>query len=169
MGGAADEALQAEEQFESVDALIVGAGFSGLGAARACQQAGLHDLLIMDMAGGIGGAWYNNNYPGLACDVPSQSINSLSGPILIGPGFLLPVLRSSDICTRLRKRWVSSTSSGLTLKCWMPSGGRTFSNGAFRPIEGRYGDDRSPGPLSRGDDTNDEVQRAIERRRPPRD
>jgi NADPH-dependent 2,4-dienoyl-CoA reductase/sulfur reductase-like enzyme len=58
--------------------LIVGAGFGGLLFAVRLLQAGfsVDDLLIVDSAGGFGGTWYWNRYPGdnlqrPACLVPS--------------------------------------------------------------------------------------------------
>lgn len=54
-------------------ALIVGAGFSGIGAGILLDKAGLGDYLIVDAADGPGGTWYWNTYPGVAVDIPSFS------------------------------------------------------------------------------------------------
>jgi cation diffusion facilitator CzcD-associated flavoprotein CzcO len=51
---------------------IIGAGFSGLGMGIALKREGLADFTIYDRAGGVGGTWRHNTYPGLACDVPSH-------------------------------------------------------------------------------------------------
>src|ERR1700721_1935322 len=53
--------------------LIVGAGFSGIGAAIQLDQAGLSDYLLLEAADGAGGTWYWNTYPGIAVDIPSFS------------------------------------------------------------------------------------------------
>jgi cation diffusion facilitator CzcD-associated flavoprotein CzcO len=53
-------------------ALIIGAGFSGIGMAIRLRQQGLHDFVICDKASGVGGTWWVNRYPGAACDVPSH-------------------------------------------------------------------------------------------------
>ena len=53
--------------------LIVGAGFSGIGAGILLDKAGLSDYLIVDAADGPGGTWYWNTYPGIAVDIPSFS------------------------------------------------------------------------------------------------
>ena len=53
--------------------LIVGAGFSGIGAGVLFDKAGLNDYLIVDAADGPGGTWYWNTYPGIAVDIPSFS------------------------------------------------------------------------------------------------
>ncbi|MBX2871999.1 MAG: NAD(P)/FAD-dependent oxidoreductase [Saprospiraceae bacterium] len=52
--------------------LIVGAGFSGLGAAIRLQQSGRSNFMIFEKADRIGGTWRDNVYPGCACDVPSH-------------------------------------------------------------------------------------------------
>ncbi|WP_102141047.1 flavin-containing monooxygenase [Mycobacterium hubeiense] len=54
-------------------ALVVGAGFSGIGTAITLDRAGLHDYLIVEACDGPGGTWYWNTYPGIAVDIPSFS------------------------------------------------------------------------------------------------
>ncbi|HSK21736.1 MAG TPA: NAD(P)/FAD-dependent oxidoreductase [Egicoccus sp.] len=54
------------------DVLIVGAGFSGLGAAIQLMQHGFEDLVVLDRGDDVGGTWRDNTYPGAACDVPSH-------------------------------------------------------------------------------------------------
>ena len=53
--------------------LIIGAGFSGIGAAIKLDAAGLHDYLIVEAGAEAGGTWYWNTYPGIAVDIPSFS------------------------------------------------------------------------------------------------
>lgn len=55
--------------------MIAGGGFGGLLFAVKLIKAGFSadDLLIVDPAGGFGGTWYWNRYPGLMCDVESMS------------------------------------------------------------------------------------------------
>ena len=55
-----------------VEIAIIGAGFSGLGAAIKLKQAGFDDFVILDRGQDFGGTWRDNTYPGAACDVPSQ-------------------------------------------------------------------------------------------------
>ncbi|HTK63646.1 MAG TPA: NAD(P)/FAD-dependent oxidoreductase [Pseudonocardia sp.] len=52
-------------------ALIIGAGFSGLGTAIKLSEAGVEDLVILERADRVGGTWRDNTYPGAACDIPS--------------------------------------------------------------------------------------------------
>ncbi|PSN73315.1 FAD/NAD(P)-binding domain-containing protein [Corynespora cassiicola Philippines] len=51
--------------------LITGGGHGGLLMAVRLIQAGLdpNDIVIVDKAGGFGGTWYWNRYPGLMCDI----------------------------------------------------------------------------------------------------
>lgn len=53
-------------------ACIVGAGFSGLAAAIELRRAGVTDIVIVERADAVGGAWRDNTYPGCACDVQSR-------------------------------------------------------------------------------------------------
>ncbi|WP_298758587.1 FAD-dependent oxidoreductase, partial [uncultured Nocardioides sp.] len=51
--------------------LVVGAGFGGLGTARALLRRGITDVTVLERADSIGGVWRDNTYPNAACDVPS--------------------------------------------------------------------------------------------------
>ncbi len=56
-----------------VEVAIVGAGFSGIGAAIALDRAGIADFTVLEDGDGVGGAWHWNTYPGVAVDIPSFS------------------------------------------------------------------------------------------------
>lgn len=53
-----------------IDALVVGLGFAGLYALHRLRELGLR-VQALDAAGGPGGIWYWNRYPGARCDVQS--------------------------------------------------------------------------------------------------
>ena len=53
------------------DTLIIGAGFTGLGAAIKLTEAGVADVVIVERGDRVGGTWRDNTYPGVACDIPS--------------------------------------------------------------------------------------------------
>jgi len=55
------------------EVLVVGAGFSGIGAAIRLSQAGIDDYLVVEEGEDVGGAWHWNTYPGVAVDIPSFS------------------------------------------------------------------------------------------------
>jgi cation diffusion facilitator CzcD-associated flavoprotein CzcO len=52
--------------------VIVGAGFAGIGAALELRAAGHQDIVVYERAGDVGGTWFANTYPGVACDAPSH-------------------------------------------------------------------------------------------------
>ncbi|GAB3680417.1 NAD(P)/FAD-dependent oxidoreductase [Actinocorallia lasiicapitis] len=51
--------------------VIIGAGFAGLGMAIRLRQQGFDDFVILEKSSDLGGTWWDNTYPGCACDVPS--------------------------------------------------------------------------------------------------
>src|SRR3954471_6683687 len=55
------------------EVIVVGAGFSGIGAAIKLDRAGFGDLAVLEDGDGVGGAWHWNTYPGVAVDIPSFS------------------------------------------------------------------------------------------------
>jgi len=55
------------------DAIVVGAGFGGMGASIQLKKMGYDNILILDREDDLGGTWYVNHYPGLAVDIPSPT------------------------------------------------------------------------------------------------
>ncbi len=55
------------------DAVVIGAGFGGMGAAIQLRRMGYDDLVILDREDDLGGTWHVNRYPGLAVDIPSAT------------------------------------------------------------------------------------------------
>ena len=55
------------------DAVIIGAGFGGMGAAIALRRLDIDDIVILDREDDLGGTWHVNRYPGLAVDIPSAT------------------------------------------------------------------------------------------------
>lgn len=52
------------------DAVVIGAGFSGLYMLYRLRELGL-STRVYEAGGGLGGTWYWNRYPGARCDSPS--------------------------------------------------------------------------------------------------
>ena len=67
----------ATEQF---DAVIVGAGFGGIGAAIQLKRLGYDNFVILDRENDLGGTWRVNRYPGLAVDVPTTTYSYFFEP-----------------------------------------------------------------------------------------
>jgi len=55
------------------DAIVVGAGFGGMGASIQLKKMGYDNILILDREDDLGGTWHVNHYPGLAVDIPSPT------------------------------------------------------------------------------------------------
>src|SRR5690349_10189922 len=58
---------------QQIDAVIVGAGFGGIGAAIQLKRLGYDNILIVDREDDLGGTWHVNHYPGLSVDQPSTT------------------------------------------------------------------------------------------------
>ncbi len=58
---------------DECEILVVGAGFAGLLLSYRLRQAGFDDVRFCERGGDVGGTWYWNRYPGVACDVESYS------------------------------------------------------------------------------------------------
>ncbi|MEN9806966.1 MAG: hypothetical protein RL756_1486 [Pseudomonadota bacterium] len=58
---------------DECEILVVGAGFAGLLLWYRLQSAGFRDVRFCEKGGDVGGTWYWNRYPGVACDVEAYS------------------------------------------------------------------------------------------------
>ena len=58
---------------DECEILVVGAGFGGLLLWHKLSEAGFTDVRFCEKGGDVGGTWYWNRYPGIACDVESYS------------------------------------------------------------------------------------------------
>jgi cation diffusion facilitator CzcD-associated flavoprotein CzcO len=67
----ADPGFTREPIADLVDVAVVGAGFGGLLIGARCKQLGVENVRLIDKAADVGGTWYWNRYPGIACDVES--------------------------------------------------------------------------------------------------
>lgn len=56
----------------TLEVLIVGAGFSGLGMAIRLRQGGIDEFLLLEAASEVGGTWRDAVYPGCGCDIESH-------------------------------------------------------------------------------------------------
>ncbi len=58
---------------DECEILVVGAGFAGLLLWYRLREAGFTDVRFCEKGGDVGGTWYWNRYPGIACDVEAYS------------------------------------------------------------------------------------------------
>ncbi|KAJ3460234.1 hypothetical protein MRS44_011101 [Fusarium solani] len=69
------------ENFRPISVIIIGAGFSGIYCGiRIPERLRNVKLTIYEKNSGIGGTWYENRYPGCACDIPSHSYQYTFAP-----------------------------------------------------------------------------------------
>jgi cation diffusion facilitator CzcD-associated flavoprotein CzcO len=64
---------QAAKDEGSLDALIIGAGFSGLYQLLCLRDRLALSVRVLEAGAGVGGTWYWNRYPGARCDSESHS------------------------------------------------------------------------------------------------
>jgi cation diffusion facilitator CzcD-associated flavoprotein CzcO len=69
-------------QTKHLDALVVGAGFSGLYALHRLRGLGL-SVRLAERGAGVGGTWYWNRYPGARCDIESVDYQFSFSPELL--------------------------------------------------------------------------------------
>jgi len=65
--------IEREALTDECEVLVVGAGFAGLLLWYKLKEAGFTDVRFCEKGGDVGGTWYWNRYPGIACDVESYS------------------------------------------------------------------------------------------------
>jgi cation diffusion facilitator CzcD-associated flavoprotein CzcO len=65
--------VQREALTDECEIIVVGAGFSGLLLWYRLSTAGFTDVRFCEKGGDVGGTWYWNRYPGIACDVESYA------------------------------------------------------------------------------------------------
>lgn len=75
-------------------AIIIGAGMSGLLAAIKLGQAGFDEVVLLERNAEPGGTWADNVYPGAGCDVPSHLY---SYSFALNPGWTRLYARQSEI------------------------------------------------------------------------
>jgi cation diffusion facilitator CzcD-associated flavoprotein CzcO len=56
---------------DTVECLCIGGGFSALLTAARLRERGVESIRIVERGADVGGTWYWNRYPGIACDTPS--------------------------------------------------------------------------------------------------
>jgi len=66
------EAVKPREPLnDTVECLFIGGGFSALLTSARLRQVGVESIRIVERGADVGGTWYWNRYPGVACDVVS--------------------------------------------------------------------------------------------------
>jgi len=66
-----EESIQREPINDTVECLFIGGGFSALLTSARLREKGVESIRIVERGADVGGTWYWNRYPGVACDVVS--------------------------------------------------------------------------------------------------
>ena len=66
---------------QTVDVLVIGAGFAGLRALYRFRGLG-YKVKVLEASEDVGGVWYHNGYPGARCDVESYDYSYSFSPEL---------------------------------------------------------------------------------------
>jgi len=67
------EPVKRDSLMDECEILCVGSGFAGLLLWYKLSKAGFTDVRFCEKGGDVGGTWYWNRYPGVACDVEAYS------------------------------------------------------------------------------------------------
>jgi hypothetical protein len=82
---------------------VIGAGYSGVYLGiRIPQRLRNIDLKIYEKNEGVGGTWWENRYPGCACDIPCKQENLLQDHSLL---IFLPIAHSYQYTFAPNKAW----------------------------------------------------------------
>src|SRR3984957_8670876 len=65
--------VERESLTDECEIVVIGAGFAAMILWYKLKQAGFVDVRFCEKGGDVGGTWYWNRYPGIACDVESYS------------------------------------------------------------------------------------------------
>ncbi len=71
---------------DTVEVLFIGGGFSALLTAARLRERGVESIRIVERGGDVGGTWYWNRYPGVACDVSAYDYLPLLDEMNYVPG-----------------------------------------------------------------------------------
>src|SRR5881397_3092005 len=69
----ADSQTTSAQTNADVDAVIIGAGFSGMYMLLSLRDRLGLSVQVLEAGGGVGGTWYWNRYPGARCDSESHA------------------------------------------------------------------------------------------------
>lgn len=62
------------DNFRPLKVIVIGAGYSGVYCGiRIPERLRNVELVVYDKNAGVGGTWWENRYPGCACDIPCKS------------------------------------------------------------------------------------------------
>jgi cyclohexanone monooxygenase len=97
---------------DECDILVIGAGFAALLLWWKLRNAGFQDVRFCEKGGDVGGTWYWNRYPGIACDVEAYSYL----PLLEEMGYI-PTMKFASGFEILEYSQAMAEKSGFYDRC----------------------------------------------------
>jgi cyclohexanone monooxygenase len=97
---------------DQCEIVVIGAGFAALILWHKLKEAGFRDVRFCEKGGDVGGTWYWNRYPGIACDVESYSYL----PLLEEMGYY-PTMKFASGFEILEYCQMMAESSGFYDRC----------------------------------------------------
>lgn len=64
---------QSPIEYPQYEVAVIGAGPGGIAAGAKLRMSGIDDIVLLERADDVGGSWHENQYPGIAVDVPSTT------------------------------------------------------------------------------------------------
>lgn len=114
------------ENFRPISVIIIGAGFSGIYCGiRIPERLRNVKLTIYEKNSGIGGTWYENRYPGCACDIPCKK------PWSRWSSFLTVVAHSYQYTFAPNPNWSQSHAPGPEILQYLESVTKRYSVDRF--------------------------------------
>ncbi|MFN0090318.1 MAG: flavin-containing monooxygenase, partial [Acidimicrobiales bacterium] len=126
---------------DAVEVLFIGGGFSALLTSARLREVGVESIRIVERGADVGGTWYWNRYPGIACDVVAYDYLPLLDEMAYVPsrhyaggeeiyGHCQAIARKYDlydlavfqttvtstVWDEAEKRWTVTTDRGDTMK-----------------------------------------------------
>ena len=93
------------DEVPDYEAIIVGAGFGGIGAGIEFSRLGIDDIVILERADDLGGTWHVNHYPGLAVDIASVTYSYSFEPNPNWSRLFAPGAELKDYATRVADKY----------------------------------------------------------------
>jgi len=122
--------VEREALADECDILVVGAGFGGLLLWYKLRDAGFKDVRFCEKGGDVGGTWYWNRYPGIACDVEAYSYL----PLLEEMGYI-PTMKFASGFEILEYCQMMAEKTGFYDRCLFHT---TVEETAWDEAEGRW-------------------------------
>ncbi|KAF2197928.1 FAD/NAD(P)-binding domain-containing protein [Delitschia confertaspora ATCC 74209] len=94
------------ENFRPLKVIVIGAGYSGIYCGiRIPERLRNVELVIYEKNAGVGGTWYENRYPGCACDIPAHSYQFSFEPNLDWSSLYAPAPEIQAYLERVTKKY----------------------------------------------------------------